>query len=61
LNGLFSKFTRLRSFLFEDDDYDDLFGKKDTAPHENDRLKSEVRKDITEQTQKLSEENKVHV
>jgi len=61
LNGLFSKSTRPRSLLFEDDDYDDLFGKKDTAPHENDRLKSEVRKDITEQAQKLSEENKSSV
>jgi len=58
LNGLFSKSTRPRSLLFEDDDYDDLFGKKDTASHENDRLKSEIRKDVTEQTQKLSEENK---
>jgi len=58
LNGLFSKSTRPRSLLFEDDDYDDLFGKKDIAPHENDRLKSEVRKDVIEQTQKLSEENK---
>lgn len=60
LDGLFSKTTRPRSLLFEDDDYDDLFGKKDTASHENDRLKSkeEFKKDIAEQTQKLPEENR---
>lgn len=60
LDGLFSKTTRPRSLLFDDDDYDDLFGKKDTASHGGNRLKSkeEVRKDITEQAQKLPEENK---
>ncbi|XP_011642849.1 WASH complex subunit 2-like [Pogonomyrmex barbatus] len=61
LDGLFSKNTRPRSLLFEDDDYDDLFGKKDTTSREDDRLKSkkEVRKDVAEpQTQKLFEENK---
>ncbi|KYN27785.1 PREDICTED: WASH complex subunit FAM21 homolog isoform X2 [Trachymyrmex cornetzi] len=63
LDELFSKTTRPRSLLFEDDDYDDLFGKKDTAPRDNDQLKSkeEVSKDIAEQAQKLSEENKSQV
>lgn len=60
LDGLFSKTTRSRSLLFDDDDYDDLFGKKDSASHEGNRLKSkeEVRKDIAEQAQKLPEDNK---
>lgn len=63
LDGLFSKTTRPRSLLFEDDDYDDLFGKKETAPRGDDRLKSqeEVRKDVAEQVQKLPEENKTLV
>lgn len=60
LDELFSKTTRPRSLLFDDDDYDDLFGKKDTASHEGNRLisKEEVRKDIAEQAQKLPEKNK---
>lgn len=58
--GLFSKTTKPRSLLFEDDDYDDLFNKKDTAPREDDRLKSkeEVKKDVVEQVQKLPKESK---
>lgn len=61
LDGLFSKATRPRSLLFEDDDYNDLFGKKNTASHEGDQLeaKEKVRKDIAEQVQKIfPEENK---
>ncbi|XP_011869765.1 PREDICTED: WASH complex subunit FAM21 isoform X2 [Vollenhovia emeryi] len=60
LDGLFSKTTRPRSLLFEDDDYDDLFGRKDTASHEGDRSKSkeEAGKEVAKQAQKLSEENK---
>lgn len=60
LDGLFLKATRSRNLLFEDDDYDDLFGKKDTAPCEDDRLKpkEEVRKDVAAQAQKLREKNK---
>ncbi|KAG5341719.1 WASC2 protein, partial [Acromyrmex charruanus] len=63
LDELFSKTTRSRSILFEDDDYDDLFGKKNTAPCDNDQLKSkeEASKDIAEQAQKLPEENKSQV
>ncbi|XP_011685940.1 PREDICTED: WASH complex subunit FAM21 isoform X2 [Wasmannia auropunctata] len=58
LDGLFSKTTK--PLLFEDDDYDDLFGKKDTAPRKDDRPKSkeEARKNVVEQAQKLPEENK---
>ncbi|XP_025989573.1 WASH complex subunit 2 [Solenopsis invicta] len=61
LDNLFSKTTRPRSLLFEDDDYDDLFSKKGTASREDDRSKTkkEVRKDVVEQTQKFSEENKI--
>lgn len=60
LDGLFSKTTRPRSLLFDDDDdYDDLFAKKDIASHDGNRLKSkEVRTDVAEQAQKLPEENK---
>lgn len=60
LDGLFSKTTKSRNLLFEDDDYDDLFGKKDTTSHEDDHLKpkEEVRKDVAAQVQKLSEKNK---
>ncbi|CAL1679144.1 unnamed protein product [Lasius platythorax] len=59
--GLFSKATKTRSLLFENDDYDDLFGKKDAVSRENDRSKpeskEEVKKDI-EKVQKLSEQKK---
>ncbi|XP_018050236.1 PREDICTED: WASH complex subunit FAM21 isoform X2 [Atta colombica] len=60
LDELFSKTTRPHSLLFEDDDYDDLFGKKNTAPCDNNQVKSkeEASKDIAEQTEKLPEENK---
>ncbi|XP_018344675.1 PREDICTED: WASH complex subunit FAM21-like isoform X2 [Trachymyrmex septentrionalis] len=63
LDELFSKTTRPRSLLFEDDDYDDLFGKKNIAPCDNDQLKSKekVSKVIAEQAQKLPEENKSQV
>ncbi|KAL0133374.1 hypothetical protein PUN28_000842 [Cardiocondyla obscurior] len=61
LDGLFSKTTRPRNLLFEDDDYDDLFGKKEpAASHRDDILKSkeEARGNIAEKVQKLPEENK---
>ncbi|KAL6431123.1 hypothetical protein ACFW04_007095 [Cataglyphis niger] len=37
---LFSKVTKTRSLLFENDDYDDLFGKKDAIPKQNKDLES---------------------
>lgn len=63
MDGLFSKATKTRSLLFENDDYDDLFGKKDARLiRENDRSKpeskEEVKKDITEKVQELSKQNK---
>ncbi|XP_036148556.1 WASH complex subunit 2 isoform X2 [Monomorium pharaonis] len=63
LDGLFSKTTRPRSLLFEDDDCDDLFGKKETTPRENDQSNSKegARRDIAEQVEKLPEENKIPV
>lgn len=62
MDGLFSKATKTHGLLFETDDYDDLFGKKDAVPREDDRSKSEskeeVRKDTIEKVQELSEQNK---
>lgn len=62
MDGLFSKATKTRSLLFENDDYDDLFDKKDAVPREDDRskleFKEEVKEDIVEKVQELSEQNK---
>jgi len=63
MDGLFSKAAKTRSLLFENDDYDDLFGKKDAgSTHEDDRSKleskEEVKNDIIEKVQELSEQNK---
>ncbi|XP_070158447.1 no child left behind isoform X3 [Polyergus mexicanus] len=62
MGELFSKATKTHSLLFENDDYDDLFGKKDAMPREDYRSKPEfkekVKKDIIEKVQKLSEQNK---
>jgi len=61
-NKSFSEITKTRSLLFEDDDYDDLFGKKVASIYEDDRSKSEskekVKKNTIEEIQKLPEENK---
>ncbi|XP_011336352.2 WASH complex subunit 2A isoform X1 [Ooceraea biroi] len=61
-NKLFSETTKTRGLLFEDDDYDDLFSKKVTVMHEDDRSKSkskeEVGKDVPEEAQKPSKESK---
>lgn len=44
---LFSKATKTRSLLFENDDYDDLFGKKDAVPEQNkDPESSSLNRDI---------------
>ncbi|XP_072762382.1 no child left behind isoform X2 [Anoplolepis gracilipes] len=59
-DGLFSKATKNRNLLFENDDYDDLFSKKDPVPREDERLKAEskeVKKNIIEKLQEL-EQNK---
>ncbi|XP_011263923.2 WASH complex subunit 2 isoform X2 [Camponotus floridanus] len=64
MDGLFSKATKTRSLLFENDDYDDLFGKKNSGPiYEDERSKperrnkkEEIKKDIIEK--ELSEQNK---
>jgi len=61
-NKSFSEITKTRGLLFEDDDYDDLFGKKVTTMYEHDRSKSEskekVKKNAIEEIQKLPEKNK---
>lgn len=44
---LFSKATKTRSLLFENDDYDDLFGKKDAVSEQNKDLEpSSLNRDI---------------
>jgi len=58
-NKSFSEITKTRSLLFEDDDYDDLFGKKIIATSiEDNRPKEKVDKNAIEEIQKLPEENK---
>lgn len=60
-NGLFSNTRKINS-LFEDDDYDDLFSKTKTAVREDVQSKptskEEDKKDVVENIQKLSGENK---
>lgn len=64
-NRLFSNTTKTNSLLFEDDDYDDLFGKKETAVHENvqskPESKEEVKEDSVKDAQELPQENKSSV
>lgn len=64
-NKLFSDAAKTQSLLFEDDDYDDLFSKKETVKHKNDETKSEskeeVRNDFIEEVKKLPEKNKSSV
>lgn len=59
---LFSSATKTHSLLFEDDDYDDLFGKKETITCKNDSTKLEskekVKHDLVEEVKKLPEEDK---
>ncbi|XP_014477098.1 PREDICTED: WASH complex subunit FAM21C [Dinoponera quadriceps] len=59
-NRLFPSAPKTRSLLFEDDDYDDLFGKKETVARQDVRTKPELKegieKDIVEEVMKLAEE-----
>lgn len=43
---LFSKATESRGLLFENDDYDDLFGRKDPVPREDERSKPESKEEV---------------
>ncbi|XP_032674082.1 WASH complex subunit 2 isoform X2 [Odontomachus brunneus] len=59
---LFSSAAKTHNLLFEDDDYDDLFGKKETIVCKNDATKPEskgkVKQDLVEEVKKLPEEDK---